>query len=421
MPVEKMYSDPMLDTFRNMMKEVNDKGYKGESVDNMRSTLDQMEKYAQEMSDFMEFSAKLTTENLFGKFSDYYSRTLASNASTGGYDPNGPYDEKNDQALLKLMIDALKNSIKSIRDSKAETKKLMGDRADDLDVLFKEKALIDGIQKLIDLGESGISAPEYLRIQTEKNLDKAMQGNAVMRDGLVYALSYAEALASSPYYIQKCKKHLQIFDEMSKASPIGSPDVTKYHFACEKFDASIITEDIKWERIKDAIEQIVGDLYTWATVHLSYAHTLEPWSMAKNPKQSVERDRDCYPGIIVIREEIMNRNFGLTVNTMVKHDVMKWLVQYNWFWYSQEMTEFLIKEVYPHCKPNQYLPKELIDKMDAMYKGDHSRNPELHKIGERCAVNFDSYFGVGEYNKRYPSTPTPPSKAAAWNWESFVV
>lgn len=316
--IDTMYSDPMLDTFRNMMKEVDDKGYTGENVDAMRETLNLMEKYAAEMNDFMEFSAKLTTENLFGKFSDKYSRVLAANAKLGGYDPNAPYDEKNDQALLKLMLDALKDAIKRLRDSKKETKALMGDRAGDVDVLFKEQAIVDNIQKLIDLGESGLSAPEYLRIQTEKNLDKAMQGNVVTRDGLVYTHNFNKALASSPYLIEKSEKHIQLFDAMTAASPIGIPDISKFNFGCEKIDVSLVTEAMRWDKTKDAIEQIIGDLFTWALAHTSIAPTLEPWSLAKSPARAVAFDKDCYPGFIQIREDILKRNFDLSFHEIIK-------------------------------------------------------------------------------------------------------
>lgn len=84
------------------------------------------------------------------------------------------------------------------------------------------------------------------------------------------------------------------------------------------------------------------------------------------------------------------------------------------------MTVFIIKEVYPHNKPNQYLPADVVNKMQEMYVGDRYRNPELHKVNERCAANFDSYFGAGEYYRRYPSDPTPVSKAAMWNWDEYL-
>lgn len=414
MAIDKMYSDPMLDTFRNMMKEVLDKGYSGEHVDGMRATLDKMEHYAASLDDFMDFSAKLTTENLFGKFSDHYSRVLSSNANLGGYDPNGPYDEKNDQALLKLMVDALKNAIQSIRQSKAETKALMGDRAGDADVLFKEKSIIDAIQKLIDLGESGISAPEYLRIQTEQNLDKAMEGTALSLDGLKYTHDFNVALAANPIQIERSARYLQTFQDMAAASPFGAPNISKFNLACEVIDAELITREKKWNACKDALETIVGDLFTWALAHTSIAPYIEPWSVAANPREAIARDKDCLPGMIAVRMQILQRNFGSDFLTLMHGEIIAWEVQYHWFWYSKEVTTFLLEEVLPQCQPHQYLSSASTDKMKSIYEGDRYRNPQLHLVQSRCAANFDAYFGQGEYAKRYPSTPTPVSKAEAW-------
>lgn len=404
----------MLGTFRNMMKDIEEKGYSGEHVDGMRDTLARMEDYAESLDDFMDFSAKLTTENLFGKFSDHYSRVLAANATFGGYDPNGPYDERNDQALLKLMVDALKNAIQSIYDSKAETKQLLGDRAADADVLFKEKSVVDSIQKLIDLGESGISAPEYLRIQTEQNLDKAMEGTALSLDGLTYSHDFNVALAANPIQIERSARYLQTYRDMAAKSAFGVPQISKFNFACEVIDAELIYRENKWNACKNALEDIVSDLFNWALAHTSIAPYIEPWSLAPNPREAIERDKDCLPGMIAVRMDILQRNFGSDFLSLVRGEVIAWEIKYHWFWYSKEVTNFLLDEVLPECQPCKHLSSSLAEKMKDIYQGDRYRNPELHLVQERCAANFDAYFGKGEYNKRYPSNPTPPSKAEPW-------
>ena len=76
MAIAKMYSDPMLGTFRKMAQECTDNGHSGESYDNMMKTLARMEELAQKHSDFSRFSAQMTEEQLQLKFSQYYSEVL---------------------------------------------------------------------------------------------------------------------------------------------------------------------------------------------------------------------------------------------------------------------------------------------------------------------------------------------------------
>ena len=64
MAVDKAMADAILDTYRNMYREMEEKGAAGESFQRMGETLSNMENLAQECSDIASFSAKLTTENL---------------------------------------------------------------------------------------------------------------------------------------------------------------------------------------------------------------------------------------------------------------------------------------------------------------------------------------------------------------------
>lgn len=230
MPIDPAMLDATLGTFRTMAKEINDKGISSEVVDKMNATLARMETLGQEMSDYTDFSGKMMNENLYGQFSDYYGKALATEAQSS-QDENG-YD---DATLLKQTVDALKDAIKRIEDGKkdaiAEANKMrvvegtkmfkgMLDRgnagigmtakefnkfeklsgvnldkeaeniqaeqeanlsrhsnAHEIDVDFKTALLTEPLQKLIDLGEQpGMTLPKFLTIQIEKGLDKAAQG-----------------------------------------------------------------------------------------------------------------------------------------------------------------------------------------------------------------------------------------------------
>jgi hypothetical protein len=118
--------------------------------------------------------------------------------------------------------------------------------------------------------------------------------------------------------------------------------------------------------------------------------------------------------MIAVRMEILQRNFGSDFLSLMHGEIIAWETQYHWFWYSKEVTHFLLEDVLPQCKAFQYLSSASTDKMKSIYEGDRYRNPQLHLVQARCAANFDAYFGAGEYAKRYPASAVPVSKAEVW-------
>lgn len=420
MPIEVMYTDAMLGTFRNMFKECKDKGLTGEHLGGMRDCLARMEKLAVDMNDFSAYSATLTTENLFGKFSDHYSRLLSESAKAAA-NPIGVYDENADKALLKQTLDAYRDAIKRLQDSKQQVKEMKGAEASDVDVLFKDKIITDAIQKVISLGESGINYPNFLRAMLEQGLDKAMEGAAATREGLVYRYDFEVGWAFCPYYIEQQKAYIDLFDEMEKTSSFGVPDTMKFNLACEKSDVVLKRKIEKWDAIWRRRDELIDDLYWWILSYTPMAPFIEPWSQASDPKKAVIETQDCNPGKFVVKEKIVQRYWNMNLIGLLKDEGLAWQVKYNHFYWSQEMMEFLVKEIYPVCKPFQKPSGELIAKMEKLYKEKRWGNPELPLARKRAAACFDNYFGKGEYEKRFPLTNSyPEANAAPWNIEKFL-
>jgi hypothetical protein len=420
MPIEAMYTDAMLGIFRNMLKESVDKGLSGENLDGMRMSLDRMEKLAGEMDDFSAYSATLTTENLFGKFSDYYSRLLAG-AAKSSYDTNSPYDENADKALLNQTLQAYRDTIKSLQSSKEQAKEMKGDEASDVDVLFKDKIITDAIEKVISLGESGLSYPDFLRTVLELGLDKAMEGSVATREGLVFLHDFQVGFSFSPYLIEQQKLYIDLFDEMKKTASFGVPDIMKFNLGCEKADLVIKPKIDKWNAIVHRRDELIFDLYDWILSYTSMAPHIEPWSLAPNPVESVIETQDCNPGKIKVKEKIVQRYWGMNFTDLLKHEAMSWEVKYHYFYWSQEMMDLLVKEVYPVCLPFNKPSAELISKMEKIYKEKRFGNPELILARKRTEACFDGFFGKGEYERRFPFKDTyPPAIAAPWDFEKFI-
>lgn len=417
MAIDKMMSDAILGTFRNMSQEIKDKEYTGEDVDKMNAALARMEQLAEELSDLNEFNGLMMQENLYMKFSDHYGRAL-SNAQKGQYQLQGDvYDEKADQQLMKQTLDAYKQAIKTLRDTKKESVKTHGEKASK--VFFNDDALVKPIEDVIKLGESGISYPEFLRRMIELNMDKAMGGATVSRDAQIYSIDFYSAGKINPYYEERENAYLKLFDELAAKSPVGAISILKYNLGNEVINVGIDPKIKKWDSVKHYWESVLDGLSWWSLAHMSFAHTLEPWSMAKDPRASVRESIECDPGEIQIKLQQLKKYHGLSFHDIFKHESFIWEVTYNHLWYSQAYVEFMIEEVFPTCFPGKRMSPEQTAKMEKLYKEDLYRNPETSKVLERYRVNHDKYFGEGSFYEKN-SRPEPFSgKSTPWDLGSF--
>lgn len=78
MPVDKAMADTILDPYRKMYREISEKGVESDSFKAMEDSHQRMEVQAMETRDVVEFTAKLTTEDLFIQFSNAYTETMTA-------------------------------------------------------------------------------------------------------------------------------------------------------------------------------------------------------------------------------------------------------------------------------------------------------------------------------------------------------
>ena len=419
MPVDKTMLDAMLGTFRNMLKDCKDKNMSGNDFDQMDATMQRMEQLGKEMNDVGAFSGQMMQEGLFMKFSDHYGKLLASAAQQQSYISTGIYDENTDKALLQQTINAYKDAIQRLKDSKQTTKKLLGAHASDADVLIKDKAIIDSIENVIKLGESGISYPAFLTEMMKQGLDKAMEGSALSRDAQVYLYDAAKATAAGPFYIQKEEEKLALFDALSKASKINMPNNLQYTLGCEKIEWQHQPDINTWNKIKEACEKAIFWLDEWITSYCSFAPHIEPWAQSANPKEAVIESQDCVPGKLRAWEKINHRYFDSSIRDLFRHESFAWDVKYHWMYWSQEYMEFLLKEAEPVCKPAAKPGAELIAKAAYFHQEKKKINPAVLEPSLRYAKYFDSYFGKGEFEKRFGLPDPVTTNALPWQWELF--
>jgi hypothetical protein len=83
--------------------------------------------------------------------------------------------------------------------------------------------------------------------------------------------------------------------------------------------------------------------------------------------------------------------------------------------------EFLLKEVEPVCKPLAKPEANLISKAEYFHKEKKKINPAVLEPSLRYAKYFDSYFGKGEFEKRFGLPEKVITNAAPWEWNSFSI
>ncbi len=474
MPLDPMILDSILGTFKTMVEDCKEKKITGEDFDAMCACYARMEELGQSTDDMNVFNGTMMQENLYGKFSDHYSRALGAYAKQAYASGEKTYD---DASLLKTSLDALKQSIQRLRDNykemlrlasgeyneaqaekgmdyaarvfkksfdqgggfdkikkdvkqqNKEAKKItpnMFDNTVEVEILNDPEPLIGPIQKLIDLGEQpGMTFPRFLRLQIETGLDKAMQGTGVMRNGLVYTLEFTEAIAANPYYVDVAKRKIEAFDTLAAGNKYGIPDLKELGLLHQDIDHEMDAHIKKWDGIKRIWEKMMWNLYDWSLSYASFAPKIKPWSEAPNPVQATIETQETTPGIFQEWEKLLAKYFGMSFMDIFKHPTFAYDVDKNYFWLSQGLTEFLIEQVYPQCKPFNRLPDAIIQQRSAFYpfpnaNQDREMNPDLHLPAERYRVFYNKKFGEGYYEtKHLPVQKNDAVIAESWNWASF--
>ena len=394
MPIDPGMVDMMLGTFRTMYSECLDKGMTGPDVDGMKAALDAMEQLGQEMDDFAAYSAKLTTEGLFNEFSKHYGSALAGNSS----DSQDP-DNYDDAALLKTTLDAYRDSIvtleKAFRDA-AEEAKAKGSH--DIGKIVDKGNLIQPIKDVIALGESGVNYPTFLRLMIEQGLDKALEGSIAQREAIEYEIEWSHAMMLPYPEMEKKQKFLETFDALAAKSKINMPEPFEYELARQKLEHQYLPAEVKWKAIVNRWEQLLDEVDEWINSYASNARYIDPWKDAADPQRAVLRSQDCCPGQLKVREKIFYDYFQLTWDDIFSHDTYINEVNAYRMSYSQPHID-LLKRVYPHMKPFQKPPQELIDEAERTQNAQ--MNPDRFRAGDKLEALFDKKFGAGEYKKHF--------------------
>ncbi|MBC8487753.1 MAG: hypothetical protein H8D45_17120 [Bacteroidetes bacterium] len=374
MPTDKAMSDAMLGTFRNMVKECKDKNLTGEAFDKMFETLQKMEQYAEEMNDFAAYSAKLTTEGLMNTFSQYYGEVLA-NAAKEEYKSED--SEISDEKLMENTLRAYEDFLKNLKGTEQGEK------------------IIPAIEKVLELGRSGIPYPEFLIEMVIKGLDRALEGQVAMRDGIVEDLEWAKD-SMLPVEVKMHEEILKAFDDLTVSSPFGLPDSFEHQLKRIEIEWKYKPEINKWHAVISRWQYMLEMFYDWLDAYCSFAPYDERWrtpgASEAQVKKNIKFTKECSPGFFKERERIFLESFGLKWEDIFEHETFINERKANRFEYSDERFD-LIKRTYEYCKPFNNPPKELIDEAEKLHDEKRIHNPNRYKIGDKAKKEYEKRFG----------------------------
>lgn len=370
MSVDPGMVDAILGTFRGMSRQIAEQGLKGESVDRMNAALATMERLAVEMDDLAAYSAKLATDGLFTDFSNWYGRALgeAQQASSGGQD-------QSDEALLAQSLKAYEQSLSQLKAEPAHAH------------------IVPVVQKVVDIGRSGVSYPEFLRICEEEGAFLGLNSPHA-RPTIEYDI-YCYGLLHLPVQVEMYTKILKRYDELVAAASFGYPDPVQYEIESGKIEWEYAPRIALWKAITERWERMIGMVHDWVDSFTSFAPGDGRWAAPGGTpamtRKNIERTQECEPGRLAVREAVFKEYFGLSWYDIWEHPTYK--TQYNarQIWYSNDCLDY-IKNGYPLCKPGGRPGPDLIAKAEALHASGGFRRPNILSAEEMKPMAFPQFL-----------------------------
>jgi len=348
MPVDPNIVNPTLGPFRKMLAEVQGKGLRGPDVDRMAEVLGRMEALAQQMGDVTAYMGQLTQENSFQQFSDAYSRVLAGAARAAAKDMS-------DEELLEQTLGAYEQALRTHRSGQA------GDAA---------VRTIATLERILELGRSGVSYPVFLRQLEEQGLSRALAGSAgATRDALHEDLAFAKE-SWLPVRVEQAERILAAYDELVAKAPFAQPDPLAFELARKRIEWELEPMHRRWTAVVDRWSYVLDLLVDWLDAHTSFAPGDERWrSPGASPAQvqhNIRRTKECTPGDVGYRLAILQEYFQLGFDDIFTHETFR--TEYTArrvHWSDARLA--LIRETLPHCALGGVAPAELVARAERLH------------------------------------------------------
>ncbi|MCB1165319.1 MAG: hypothetical protein KDK33_04135 [Leptospiraceae bacterium] len=367
MAVDPGMVDMILGTFRNMAAEIKEKKMEGEAVDQMNAVLAQMEGLASEMDDLAAYSTRLANDGLFTKFSEFYGRALASGSSENG--------ESNDDDLMA-------RTLKAYEDSLVELKK------------NPEHAHIVGVvQRVVDLGKSGLSYPVFLRKAEEEGaflgLNSPHAGPVIAYD--IYCAQKMRTVERLPMLQEIQAK----WNELVAKSAFGYANPLEFELARQRIEWEHEPSLIRWSAIETRWERLIEMMVDWVDSFTSFApydsRWVDPGGSRAKTMENIQRTQECNPGRLKVREDIFAEYFGLQWDDIFTHETYRAQIESKMLWYSDESVA-LVRDAYPLCQPGGRPTAEHIKRAEDIHAGQRFKRSDMPTAEELSPMPFAQFL-----------------------------
>ena len=419
--IEKVYVDSLKQGYKNILDDMKNRNITGKYYDEVEMLYNRILELIETSPDINTLYVKMNDENIAVRISEAYTRALtelSEKASQGGE----IYD---DATMMRMNVNALHESVKAMHQSFDNVMQNASD-ADRLRIMVDNnpEELIKGVETLIALSEEPeMTYPKFLKIQIERGLDD-FNASSVTRKALETQLECHKSIISPDLEIKILEEKLEAYDKLAEKSKFKIVDLHEWEFVEKKIDWKYKPEIIKRDQIYHLFESILDNLDLWEMANCPFAMNVEPWVNifdVDKRKWTIEKDKNVTPGIIWEYEKLLLRYFGLKLKDIIHNQSFIHSIKSYTQIHSQEIVEHLLLEVYPHCKPLNKLPQDLIDKRTEIQTANREENPDLDKPFYILKQYYDSRYGE-KYMEIVSKGMKPHKHSAAkpWDLESFM-
>ncbi|MBE7439615.1 MAG: hypothetical protein HS115_14255 [Spirochaetales bacterium] len=353
MPVEKSFVDSMLGVYRNMLAELKAKGSSGPVFEKAVSAMVRMEQLALELDDVMEFSTRLSTENLHLDFSNAYGRALGEiMAKSSG---------NTDEAMMAQTLKAYEDALEKLKKEPSHAH------------------IVPVVQKVVDLGRQGLSYPVFLRTCEEQGVFLGLESPHA-RPSLRYEIECAEIMGLK-LEKERAEKILAAFEAMVARSAFGYPDPVEYEIVRQKIEWEFEPRINRWNAIVSRWDRMIEMLQDWTDSFTSFAPTDSRWAGENilQTRENIAFTQECNPGFFKVREKIFTSYFGFDFEGVFEHETFLHQREARLITYSDELID-LCRKVYPHCRPGQKPPADLIQKAEELHHTGRWRRADYRSL-----------------------------------------
>ena len=340
----------MLGPFQGMLKDVEGRGLTGEHVDAMRAALGRMLALSQSMSDLGSYTAKLGTEGLFLAFSNAYTKALTAQAAQAPQ----PTD---DAGLLRQMLAAYEDARRRLAQAP------------------NQAHLLPPLLRALELGQSGLTYPAFLRRCEEEHLFERMKAGDA-RPGLAFELHCAEVMGD-PVRTELGRALLACHDELARKQAAGVPEPLEFELARQRLEWDYAPRLAEWRSIIEHWQVLHELCFDWLDAHCEFAPRDARWASTAGPQATllnIQRSKEKLPGQLAVRERLLTEYHGLRFDDVWAHPTWAAEVAACRVFDSDERLE-LLRRTWPTCRPGSQPPADVVARNEALYRAGTLRNP----------------------------------------------